>query len=312
MSSYSIFTYQFQRILKGAQTTLEFADLPSVACTNEDWVRRQELFGSLFEGKDFRGEDIQFQRGETMFIHEVLYNKNGIVVMKFANPKKRKINNIHLTEAEIDDYPWCYVIWDNRDGIQRLLVERKPSAWPNTKKRRGTQTVAELLAGNFDLWMSQRGMHFEVGDGPTYPRSTFWEVVGQHPEGFSRVHFSFPPLNLGRLLNLADNVDAIRYETGGGFDADLRAAKDSVLMLSEQNPQTASLVNLSSAGGFEVKAYVKGGHTYVSISGDDKKNPVVAEIPDGLLPLLKAPDFFHRENLESLTEILNSIKTLYD
>lgn len=312
MSTYSIFTYQFQRILKGAQTELDFDGQSAVCCTDEDWARRQELFGKLFEGKDFNGEHLTFQRAKTVYIHEVLFNKNGIIVMKFSNPKKRRINNIKLVEAEIDDYPWCYVIWDNRDGIQRLLVERKPSAWPNGIRRRGTQTVATLLAENIDIWMRQRGMHFEVGDGPTYPCSTFWQVVGQHPEGFSRVHFSFPPLNLGRLLNLADNVDAIRYETGGGFDADLRAAKDSILTLSENNPQTASLVNLSSAGGFEVKAYTKGGHTYVSISGDDKKNPVVAEIPDGLLPLLKAPDIFHRENLESLIEILNSIKTLYD
>ena len=51
MSSYSIFTYQFQRILKGAQMTLDFSDQPSVACTDEDWVRRQQLFGSLFEDK---------------------------------------------------------------------------------------------------------------------------------------------------------------------------------------------------------------------------------------------------------------------
>ena len=312
MSIFSIFTYQFQRILKGAQMTMDFPNLSSDYCTDDVWEHRQDLFGSLFEGKDFRGEPLKFRRGNSVYIHEVLYNKYGIVVMKFANPKKRKINNIKLMEDEIDDFPWCYVIWDNRSGIQRLLVERKPSVWPNRKSRSGTKYVAELLAGNFDLWLSQKGMHFEVGDGPTYPCSTFWQVVGQHPEGFSRVHFSFPPLNLGRLLNLADNVDAIRYETGGGFDADLRAAKDSVLTLSENNPQTASLVNLSSAGGFEVKAYVKGGHTYVRISGDDTQNPVLAEIPESLLPLLKAPDFFHRENLEKLTEILNSIKTLYD
>lgn len=312
MSTYSIFTYQFQRIKKGAELTLDLDYAPSVSCTEEDWNHRQELFGSLFGGKDFYGNDLVFRRMESVYIHEVLYNKYGVIVMKFANPKKRKINNIQLTEAEIDDYPWCYVIWDNRSDIQRLLIERKPSAWPNTKTRRGTKKVAELLAGNIDKWMTQKGIHFEVGDGPTYPRSTFWEVVSRHPEGFSRVHFSFPPLNLGRLLNLADNVDAIRYETGGGFDADLKAVKDGVLTLSKNNPQTASLVDLSSAGGFEVKAYTKGGHTYVSISGDDEKNPIVAEIPDGLLPLLKAPDLFHRENLETLISILNSIKTLYE
>lgn len=312
MSTFSIFTYQFQRIIKGAEPTLDFDDFPSVACTDGDWEQRQELFGKLFEGKDFSGKEIQFRRAETKYIYEVLYNVQGIIVMKFANPKKRKINNIQLTEAEIDDYPWCYVIWDNRAGIQRLLVERKSIAWPNTKTRSGTRRVADLLAGNFDVWMSQKGMHFTVGDGPTYPRNTFWEVIDKHPEGFSRVHFTFPPLNLGRLLNLADNVDAIRYETGGGFDADLKAPKDSVLTLSKSNPQTASLVDLSSAGGFEVKAYTKGGHTFISISGDDEKNPVVADIPDGLLPLLKAPDFFHKDNLNKLIEILNSIKTLYE
>ena len=108
MPTYSIFTYQFQRIKKGAELTLDFVDTPSVSCTDEDWNRRQELFGSLFGGKDFGGNEIVFRRGDTVFIHEVLYNKYGIIVMKFANPKKRKIINIQLKEAEIDDYPWCY------------------------------------------------------------------------------------------------------------------------------------------------------------------------------------------------------------
>lgn len=312
MSTYSIFTYQFQRIIKGAEPEFDFDNVSSLSCKDEDWEHRQELFGSLFEGKDFDGNDIQFCHDETIYIHDVLYNKNGIIVMKIANPKKRKINNIQLTLAEVDDYPWCYAIWDNRNNIQRLLIERKPKAWPNSKNHLGTESVSKILAFNIDRWMSCKGMHFEVGDGPTYPRSTFWEVVEKNPMGFSRVHFSFPPLNLGRLLNLADNVDAIRYETGGGFDADLKAPKDGILTLSPSNPQTSSMVNLSSAGGFDVKLYLKGGHTYINVSGDDKKNPVVAEVPDALLPLLKKPDFFHRENLESLTEILNNIKTLYE
>ncbi len=312
MASYYIFTYQFQRITKGATGLFEFTDMPSIECSDEDWANRQSLFGSLFKGKDFEENEIEYRRADSIYVHKVLYDRNNIIVMKFSNPKRRKISNVQLNDWEIDDFPWCYVIWDNRDGIQRLFIERKATAWPNTKSKTGAHKVAELLRDNIDRWMVQKGMHFDIGDGPTYPRSTFWDIIEQHPEGFSKINFSFPPLNLGRLLNLADNVDAIRYETGGGYDASLKAPKDGVLSLSKDNPQTSSLVNLSSAGGYEVKAFTRGGHSFIRISGADETNPVMVEIPAEMLSLLSVPDLFKKDQLENLIAILNSVKNSYE
>ncbi len=163
-----------------------------------------------------------------------------------------------------------------------------------------------------DDWMSRKkGMHFTVGDGPVYKTEDFWDCLKKYPQGFSRVHFSFPPPNLGRLMTLGDNMNELRNETGGGVDADLKAPKGGVLNLVPENPQTQSLIKLSTAIGSEVKAYPNGVHYVIKISGDNLENDIVVEVPDALIPILTSPSLFSNENYTKFIEILNSIKNLY-
>ena len=63
--------------------------------------------------------------------------------MKFGRLSKRNITDALLNDHKIEDYPWGYVVWDNRDGVQRLLIEQKPSAWKNSKTITGTKKVAK-------------------------------------------------------------------------------------------------------------------------------------------------------------------------
>ena len=154
-------------------------------------------------------------------------------------------------------------------------------------------------------------MHFNYGDGPVFKSDDFWECIKRFPQGFSRVHFSLPPLNLGRLLSLGDNFVSIRQETGGGIETDLKAPNGGVLSLVKENPQTKSLVDLHSACGKEIKAYPKDGHTMIRISGDNLENDVAVEIPDALIPVLSSKSLFEKENFLDFVEILNSVKNLY-
>jgi hypothetical protein len=193
-----------------------------------------------------------------------------------------------------------------------MLIEQKPSAWANTKTSTGTKKAAKAICTVIDDWLSKKkGMHFNFGDGPVFKSDDFWEYVKRYPQGFSRVHFSFPPPNLGRLMTLADNIVGIRQETGGGFDADLKAPQGGILNLVPENPQTQSLVNLSSACGKEIKAYPKDGHTMIRISGDNLENDVAVEIPDALIPILSSNQLFKKDDFSKFIEILNSVKNLY-
>lgn len=311
MASYAIYTYEFERIIRSAHCQLEIDGFPSPGCTDEEWARRQETFREFFK-KDLPIHERTFTKGKSTYVYDTIFIEGNIAIMKFGRLSKKSITDAQLNDHKIEDYPWCYVVWDNRDGIQRMLIEQKPSAWSNSKTITGTRKVAKALTIILDEWLStKKGMHFNYGDGPVYKSDDFWEYVRLYPKGFSRVHFSFPPPNLGRLMDLADNINVIRQETGGSIDADLKAPKGSILTLVPENPQTNSLVNLSSALGSEIKAYPIDGHTMIRISGDNLDNDVSVEIPDALIPILASNQLFGKEDFGKFVKILNSVKNLY-
>lgn len=311
MSTFAIFTYRFEQIKPSDQRELLLDNFPIPYCTDEEFEKRLELFREFFK-KDTPLEQRTFQKGKSTYVYDTIFIEGNTAIMKFGRLSKKSYTDIKLNDHKIEDYPWCYVVWDNRDGIQRMLIEQKTSAWKNTEKSTGTMKVAIALKHIIDNWMSKKyGIHFEIGDGPVYKSDDFWEYVKHYPQGFTRIHFSFPPPNLGRLMTLGDNLNTLREETGGGVDADLKAPKGGVLKLDKDNPQTQSLIDLHSACGKEIKAYPKGSHAMIRISGDSLDNDVVMEFPDALIPILTSSSLFGKYDFDKFIEILNSAKNVY-
>lgn len=311
MATFAIYTYEFERIMRPAHTPLAMDGFPPEFCTDEEWAKRQETFREFFK-KNLPLNERIFEKGKSRYVYDTIFIEGNTAIMKFGRMSKKNYTDAELNDHKIENYPWCYIVWDNRDGIQRMLIEQKPSAWANTKQSTGTKKAAKAICLIIDEWLSKKkGMHFNFGDGPVFKSDDFWQYVKRYPQGFSRVHFSFPPPNLGRLMDLADSINGIRNETGGSYEADLKAPKGGVLTLVPENTQTQSLVNLSSACGKEIKAYPKDGHTMIRISGDNMDNDVAVEVPDALIPILASKQLFGKEDFNTFVEILNSIKNLY-
>lgn len=297
MAKFDIYTYQFQRILKCAQTEINFDGIPKSECTDEQWENRQDLFGQLFKP----GVRLEFRTNRSPLIYEILYDVNNIVVMRIANERVKNINGADFKPKTIKDYPWCYVIFDNRKGIQRMLISRNKKAWERT------DIPARIFYKTFDKLMLKEGMHFNPGDRPVYPKHEFWDVVKMAPQGISRVLFKFPPTNLGRLLNLADNIDAIRQETGAGINVDMIAPKGGVVNLQQDMVQTDAMVSLGAAAGYGIMVWPKGVKTPQTVG----QQSVGAEISERVLKRLGEKDLFDEDLIDNLIVELNQIKTLY-
>ena len=297
MAQFEIYTYQFQRILKCSQVEIKFEGMPSVACTDEQWDNRQGLFGKIFDSNvnlEFRGE-------KGFLLYEVVYNQDNIIIMHLANEKKKNIDGKDFKPKPITEYPWCWIIFDNRDGIQRMLIGKNQKAWKKTS------VPANIIYRTFDKLMLKYGMHFSAGERPVYHKQEFWDAIKESPQGVNRILFKFPPTNLGRLLNLADNIDAVRHETCGGVNVDLIATKGGILNLIKENSQTDSMAELGSAAGHEIKIWRKGVRTPKVIGNDS----VIIEIPETLLNRLCASELFPDDVKEKFITELNNIKTSY-
>lgn len=142
MATFAIYTYEFERIVRSAHHQLELEGFPSPGCTNEEWSNRLETFREFFK-KDLPLEKRTYESGKSRYVYDTIFIEGNTAIMKFGRLSKRNITDALLNDHKIEDYPWCYVVWDNRDGVQRLLIEQKPSAWKNSKTITGTKKVAK-------------------------------------------------------------------------------------------------------------------------------------------------------------------------
>ncbi len=280
MSTFAIYNYQFSKIVKHAQKVNLFGDLPIEMNADEAFAKKQEIFGDLFDKDYSKKSKIIFtnNNGNKEFIHQyVIPPTDGIIIMKIANKKKAKIIDKNLKEQEIEDYPNSYVIFDNRDGIQRLLIENKKVAFGDVKQ------VERILQFTFDNLLRSKSLKIQLMH--LQDSRTFWEYANDrfsHPKGFYRVRFFLPPLNLKRLQK---TYDKLFTQARGSYDASMdwgfKANEGGELRLSEKDPIQKDMVSwiMDEVGGDNIqmfsnndrrKAIVVGRNSYATISIQDK------------------------------------------
>ncbi len=300
--TFDVYTYQFQRILSPTQTEGNSAGYNNEYCSDADWHNKQEIFGNIFK-QELKAPQLSIvnEIGESLG-HKTYFADQGIILMRIAKEKIVEWEDINMQTRKDTIFPANFVLIDNRDGIQRMLIQRSSKTW------RKTADLMHILCNALDNAMTPHGMHFVMGDTPVYHYKSVWDVVKAAPHGISRIEFKFPAPNLGRLANLADALNLVREETGGGIETQLQAPKNSSLMLKEGG-QVDSMIRLSSAEGSIVRIKRKGERSYIPVGGDSA-NSVCAAIDDNDVKKLAQNGF--KELPEGLVWSLNGIKTLYE
>jgi len=257
MASYAIFNYQFAKIIKrtkeGSLFPIEEAELSA----DEAFPKRQEILDEIIR-KDFQKEEqISFRSKRSMekvYVHRYLIQPTDhITILRIANKRTTTIVTKELKEKQEDDYQNCIVIIDNRPGIQRILIENKKAAFQDVKQ------VAGILGWTLDGLLSRYNLSIELMHLQD-PRA-FWQFVNDkrsYPDGFYKITFHLPHLNLERLKKVFDKVLILSREV---FDSDLewsyRAQQGGQLPVDEKNPYQKDLIDwmMSEVGSDNIKLY---------------------------------------------------------
>jgi len=244
MAKFAIYNYQFEKIIESTTNgqKIDFTDGvykdPDVA-----FEHRQEIFGQLFPETATKELPFQFWNGAKYHIHRlILPPSHGLVAFRLSNKKRGHRTNEDLQKIEFDDFPCITIIIDNRPGIQRILIEQNQSVFKNIK------TVARILQKVFNKQLMPNMLKIELY--AQYPENAFWDVVKQHKEGFRKVTFHLPYLNLKRL---SDTVDGYLTDARKAFDSALdfsfSAEKGMRLELDEKNKLQSALTKAVSLTG---------------------------------------------------------------
>lgn len=248
MAKFAIYNYQFEPMLeKFEQMQLEFPEWGKVD-PKISFENRQKIFGQLFDD-DYNQTDgrvLKFKLRNKVYKHNHLMKPmDGIIVMRVANQRTTKITKADFTTDVFEDYPNCLVVFDNRPGIQRLLIEQKSSAFAETK------TVAKIMKETFNNLLK----HFKLSISldPIFSAKEFDKMVLQYEHiGFRQIKFVLPHKNLERVVEgMEQTLSDIRANWETTMELVFKAPKGGRVPIDTSNERQMHLVRLASGIGGE-------------------------------------------------------------
>lgn len=252
MGTYAIFNYQFGKIAQQANEK-EIEGMESVIMTaDEAFPRKQEIFSDILS-RDFNKaceNDIIHYKNKVYskeYIHlHLIPPTDDIVIMRIANRKKQTITDANLKESHVEDYPNCIVMIDNRQGIQRLLIENKKTAFRDVKQ------LAGILQYTFNKLLRRYSLAISLDH--LQDSKAFWqyaEDVRTYPDGFYKVCFHLPYPNLERLQKVYSRLTSqIRQSFDSSLNMEFKNANGQV-RLDKKDPLQSEIIKsfMEDAGG---------------------------------------------------------------
>lgn len=258
MKTFAYYNYQFGKRYDRQQDM--FADGARLEDPERNFERKQQILRQLLQD-DYSGDNpINFvsPRGGKLHRHKwIAPPSDDIAIMKISNRRRHHAEDADFNEVESDEYQSAIVIIDNREGVQRLLVEMKKEAFSNPQSVAG---ILELSLGNalahYNLGISIDQLHLA---------DAFWNLVNDrvnYPNGFRKITFKFPHLNLDRLRSaVAPLITTLRQDLDSDLVLTQTAPPGSSLPLAPEKESLSELVNAATEviGGNVIKLYPSNG-----------------------------------------------------
>ena len=249
--NFAIYNYNFLRIIEpNKQLQMEFPEW-QVVDVEESFNNRQFLLGDILLSDYNTPYQFENAKKKKYWHVQVVKPQDEVYVMRVANVTNVTITDEHLKSKNYADYRNCLVIIDNRPGIQRIAIERKTKAFSDTK------TVAGILEASLCKLLRQKLLKVKLT--AVYGTNVFWTTLKDYPDGFRKVRFHFPHLNLERLTKVMDKyLKTAREDWDSDLDFSFGANEGGVVKIDPENERQRALVKGASGGGIWIEMYPKG------------------------------------------------------
>lgn len=307
--NFAIYNYNFLRIIEpNKQLQMEFPEW-QVVDVEESFNNRQFLLGDILLSDYNTPYQFENAKKKKYWHVQVVKPQDEVYVMRVANVTNVTITDEHLKSKNYADYRNCLVIIDNRPGIQRIAIERKTKAFSDTK------TVAGILEASLCKLLRQKLLKVKLT--AVYGTNVFWTTLNDYPDGFRKVRFHFPHLNLERLTKVMDKyLKTAREDWDSDLDFSFGANEGGVVKINPNNERQRALVEGASGGGVWIEMYPKGkrlpvfcGKNQFVVMGADSKvfeelvsnEQVIPEVGQSAMDkvklfMKKIPDVFNNQD----------------
>ena len=263
MPKFAIYNYNFLRIIEpNVEHQLEFPDWENVN-VKESFENRQQLLEELLLADYDKPFQFENARKKLYWHKQIVKPQDNVYVMRVANVTNVTITDEHLKSQKYADYRNCLVIIDNRPGIQRIAIEQKSKAFSHTK------TVANIIEASFCKLLKSKLLKVKLS--AVFGTNVFWNMLDKYPNGFSKVTFHFPHLNLDRLTKAMDNyLKTAREDWDSDLSFTFGANEGGAVSIDRNNQRQAALIAGASGAGAWIKMQPKGEKGKAILCGKDQ------------------------------------------
>ena len=294
MNSFILYSYEFKGI-KVPNTPIDFPGWETIN-VDESVANKQEIFGSFFQDDNFQE---YFKLKNKSYHCRLAWHYNNVIVMQIECKHKRKKSENFVDKIE-DNYPWCYVIIDNRKDIQHITIQKNTTAFSNT------DTVAKIIEYTLNAWLIKYRLSITVK--PKYRSKIFWDLLDKYKAfGIKRITFKFAYPNVDWATKRIKELKDFANQSNGAVRLGVEAAKNELLDFLP-TAKNKAMVDVCSGTGEDIEIKPNG---LKVVHTSKEMNPIEIKMDPSLLSSIDTNDLFDGK-YEKTAEFLNKCKPYYD
>lgn len=242
----------------------------------------KELRDQIMESKNLVFAEvlrnIRFVYRNKTYAHKINFTKDNITVMQLANTRTISFEK-NFSKVKESAEPSCYVIIDNRERSQTILIAQNSQAFTEV------ETVVNILEKNFNNALLPKKLYLEIKKRPQ--EREFWHFCEENKGKITMIRFSYKYPNVGRA---AEEMRKLLKNSSGKIRSNrtvVQYESDNALEINEDDEVLSGLAEDSYQGGNTIDIRLKGskkfhqtGHTTLTISIDLRM--LVEEMADKL------------------------------
>lgn len=212
---------------------------------------------------------------------QLVEGKENLILMKMGLQKHALIGTPELIEKEIEDWHTVYVAFDF--SRQMFLIQHK------TKVASDTFSLAKKLLEIFRPYVKEKSLNIQIN--PILKKNLFWDIVRKYDRKIREVDFILTAPNFAEITKyLGEELEsAMRSTSAAQAKVSFSSDDQSVLTLSEQDPNVASMVKYTQVGGGSFSIRLHGFKRKTSKEGAKELsiNSICIEGKGSIIPFLK-------------------------
>ena len=223
--------------------------------------KAQELFDEMLQGdRPFPLKKENRDHTISPLDNEVLAKSDRVALMLVCNEKHKKYQD-KKDDKDLEYFPGCYVVFDNREGIANLAIERTPAFENNPDK------VSLLLqkAINDAFYLKEIQLKIEIRC--KVKEASLWDIVDHqvnyYNDRISKVVFNFPipgkiagidaPSEMKDKLEIMASIASAINGAKGSYHVEAERGKS--LHLQRTQEDLAQMVHLCSRNVYDIYVY---------------------------------------------------------